>query len=176
MMKIEIIDNQKVCGIKRRAVTSIALFFMKKACGRRGITGWTDITFQFTDNADIQEINKAVFRSDNITDVISSTYNPIPGEQARLSGEIAINVQLAFELTTAKHRAPTARRWTASDELALYIAHGCDHLSGEDDHGQTQRRRMRRRELRWMMEARRMGLLNDLITIREPRRNRMRKI
>ena len=42
-------------------------------------------------------------------------------------------------------------------ELALYIAHGCDHLAGEDDTTPAQRQRMRKRELRWLREVQKHG-------------------
>ena len=41
---------------------------------------------------------------------------------------------------------------TADRELALYLAHGCDHLTGADDATPAGRARMRRRELGWLRE------------------------
>jgi ssRNA-specific RNase YbeY (16S rRNA maturation enzyme) len=35
-------------------------------------------------------------------------------------------------------------------ELALYIAHGFDHLSGADDDTPARRAAMRRTEMRWL--------------------------
>jgi len=55
-----------------------------------------------------------------------------------------------------------ARRGNAADELALYLAHGCDHLSGANDRTLRERRRMRRRELLWLAQARRNGLMAGL--------------
>jgi rRNA maturation RNase YbeY len=173
VMKIEIANSQSYCRIKSRAITALVLFFVKKACGDAAATCWQDITLHLTDNAGIKSVNKAVFSSNDVTDVISSTYSPIPGEESCLTGEIVVNAQRAVELTTAKRRA--AVRWTASEELALYIAHGCDHLSGEDDNSRTRRERMRRRELRWLKEARDTGMLNNMVTLPESRGTRARK-
>jgi rRNA maturation RNase YbeY len=174
VMKIEIINVQKCCGINRMAVIALVLFFMKKACGNGGFARWKDITLQITDNKGIRRINEAVFSSGDVTDVISSTYTPIPGEQARLTGEVAVNAQRAVELTT-KERHAAASGWSGSEELALYIAHGCDHLSGEDDNNRARRERMRRRELRWLKEARHRGMLTDVITISKSPGKRTRK-
>jgi ssRNA-specific RNase YbeY (16S rRNA maturation enzyme) len=38
----------------------------------------------------------------------------------------------------------------ADAELALYIAHGFDHLSGADDNTPARRAAMRRTEMRWL--------------------------
>ncbi|MBQ3810327.1 MAG: hypothetical protein II839_05855, partial [Kiritimatiellae bacterium] len=43
-----------------------------------------------------------------------------------------------------------ALRWNADAELALYLAHGFDHLAGSDDATAAGYRAMRRRELRWL--------------------------
>ena len=37
-----------------------------------------------------------------------------------------------------------------SRELALYLAHGLDHLAGRDDAAPAERRAMRRRENGWL--------------------------
>jgi ssRNA-specific RNase YbeY (16S rRNA maturation enzyme) len=72
----------------------------------------------------------------------------MPGDNHMHSAEIFVNVERA--VVTAQKR----NGWSASKELALYIAHGCDHLiSGENDANAAERMRMRRRELRWLREA-----------------------
>ena len=44
-------------------------------------------------------------------------------------------------------------QWGASEELALYLAHGFDHLAGSDDATAAGYRAMRLRELRWLAAA-----------------------
>ena len=51
------------------------------------------------------------------------------------------------------------RLWGPDYELALYLAHGVDHLTGADDHEDDGFRRMRARELRWVAAADREDLL-----------------
>ncbi len=98
-----------------------------------------------TDDTHITEINATVFARKKSTDVIALRYDPIPGIETRTTAELFINVQRAMQ---CHHR----QGWTPSKELALYIAHGCDHLSGGLDDTETQRKQMRRRELRWLRE------------------------
>jgi ssRNA-specific RNase YbeY (16S rRNA maturation enzyme) len=57
-------------------------------------------------------------------------------------------------------RAEGLRRGGVADELALYIAHGCDHLAGASDRTPAGRARMRRREQAWLAEARRLGYVD----------------
>jgi probable rRNA maturation factor len=68
----------------------------------------------------------------------------IPGEPGGLIGELFINVERAVRV------APRRADWSADRELALYLAHGLDHLTGADDHAPEERARMRRRELAWL--------------------------
>jgi rRNA maturation RNase YbeY len=111
-----------------------------------------------TDDAGIIAANRAVFGRDYVTDVISLAYPPMPGE-AGASGELVINVELAAR--EGRRRAGGPDR-----ELALYLAHGCDHLAGADDATPRQRATMRRRELGWLRAAAGAALIPGLF--REP--------
>ena len=44
--------------------------------------------------------------------------------------------------------------WSVDKELALYIAHGCDHLTDAEDSSEEGFRSMRSRELAWLDELR----------------------
>lgn len=118
---------------------------------------WSDVTLVLTHDRGIREINRLHLGCDDSTDVITYSYDPLPGPAPiKTSGEIFVNVELARRLGT--------RFGGADRELALYMAHGCDHLAGEDDRTPRERQRMRRRELRWLSEASSLGLLTGLIT------------
>jgi len=110
------------------------------------------------DDRESQRAQAGYFGRSTVTDVISLIYEPGPGGEDEIACELIVNVEQAVR---------SARRighgWTVSDELALYLAHGCDHLSGEEDGTPAQRQRMRRRELRWLRKARRDGLIDDLV-------------
>lgn len=76
------------------------------------------------------------------TDVVAQSYEAVPGI-APSSAELVINAERA--LAEGRRRAGGAAR-----ELALYLAHGMDHLAGHDDDTPARRRAMRRRETSWL--------------------------
>jgi len=115
---------------------------------------WAEIAVILLDDDGIAAANRRVFGRDAVTDVISQVYDPLPG-QGRC-GEVLINVERACE------EAGRRPAWSAEHEFALYIAHGCDHLAGEDDADDPGRRRMRRRELKWVGETGKAGLIAEL--------------
>lgn len=105
---------------------------------------WQEVTVHLLDDAGIASVNRAVLGHEGTTDVITQRYEPIPGEAGGLVGELFVNVALA------RRAAPRRTGWSADRELALYLAHGCDHLTGADDATPRERARMRRRELAWL--------------------------
>ncbi len=98
----------------------------------------------------MQDANQAVFGINAPTDVISQRYLPVPPSNA-LCGEIILNVEQALRV------APQRAGWSPGHELALYLAHGIDHLHGADDATPPLRRTMRRRELRWLKRLAQQG-------------------
>ena len=107
------------------------------------------------DDAAIAQVNQALLNHAGPTDVITVRYDAMPGEaEADDSAELYINVERAVQLGR--------RGWPAGRELALYLAHGCDHLAGEDDATPADYRRMRRRELRWLRELEQQGVSLEL--------------
>jgi rRNA maturation RNase YbeY len=104
---------------------------------------WEALSVALLDDAGITRVNALHLDKARSTDVISYAYPPMmPAEN--WSGEVLVNAEMA--------QREGAARGDVAGELALYLAHGCDHLSGADDHDERDRRRMRRRELRWLRE------------------------
>lgn len=101
------------------------------------------------DDAAMTDLNRRMFGREGTTDVISATYRPTPGMVGDTTAELFVNAECAVREGT--------RRGGVARELALYLAHGWDHLSGADDASADDRRRMRRRELRWL----RMGAIRE---------------
>lgn len=124
---------------------------LSNALLRRALRGdrrrWGDVNVVLMIDRGIRRVNREFLGHDWPTDVISFAYPPLPGHEA-WSGELVVNVQRAVETANAGQRCRPA--WAPAQELALYIAHGCDHLSGADDATPPERLRMRRRELRWL--------------------------
>lgn len=129
---------------------------MHRAAGADAAKRWDHVVLILVNDAQIRAINSRVFGRNELTDVISMCYPPMPGEEDGLAAEIVVNVEHAA-LQAARHG-----RWSTDREMALYIAHGCDHCTGADDNMPNERRRMRRRELRWLRDAFRQRLLGRL--------------
>lgn len=122
-----------------------------------------ELTLVLMDDKGIREVHRRCFNADTTTDVISLNYDALPGDTAGTSGEIFVNLECAAR--NARPPKPgsvtSGLYWDASRELALYMAHGCDHLGGGEDDTDMARRRMRNRELRWLRMATREGLLDE---------------
>jgi len=104
---------------------------------------WQEVTIHLLTDESIEPVNLAIMNHEGATDVITQRYDACPGEPEGLLGELFINVQRACTIARAKG-------WSRQQELALYLAHGFDHLTGADDATPTGRSAMRRRERRWL--------------------------
>lgn len=128
-MKLEISNRWKKGPKKFQSLENLARLLMARAD-----PDWRSLSVALLDDAGMTALNREYFSRNRSTDVISFAYG-------RGIGEIFVNVERAL-----RHRAP-------SRELALYLAHGCDHLSGATDDTPAQRARMLRRERRWLRDA-----------------------
>jgi len=152
--KLVIINDQAVCRIDGKKLTSVLSLVVEHIQRIDPGTSWEEITLVLVDNQGIISINSGYLHSNETTDVISFRYDSIPGVKQSNYGEIFVNAERALEAGP--------RYNGVSSELALYVAHGCDHLTGADDSTPHDYARMRRRELRWLREADRRGLLANL--------------
>ena len=116
---------------------------------------WGEISVILVDDDGIVQTNREYFGKNRPTDVISFRYDPVPGEDAVLSGDLLVNADRAVLEGTA--------RGNIDRELALYIAHGFNHLSGADDDTPEKRKRMRATETAWLRQADKEGLLSGLV-------------
>jgi rRNA maturation RNase YbeY len=123
---------------------------------------WAEVSVVLTDDAGIAPVNRIFLDHARATDVITFTLAPMPGGGAGTCGEIHLNVQRALAEGARRGGSTALTTGNAADELVLYLAHGCDHLTGANDRTLMQRRRMRRRELLWIRRARRDGLMAGL--------------
>ena len=127
---------------------------------------WGEITLILTDDPGMIKMNAACTGKPEVTDVLTLRYDPIPGETSTLTNaELVVNVQQAIAVgQESPPRGNTHVPWGECREFALYIAHGCDHLTGAGDDDREGRERMRRRELAWLAEAHSAGLVDGLLT------------
>ena len=153
-MKIFVHNRQTRRRPNARKLAALARFFLDQAGCLKSECSWAEVSVVLTDDAGIALVNRTFLDHARATDVITFTLAPMPGGGAGTCGEIHLNVERALE--------EGARRGNATDELALYLAHGCDHLTGANDRTVKERRRMRRRELLWIQRARRDGLMAGL--------------
>ncbi len=154
-MKISIINRQKIHNVNVQPLRKIAIFLLEQSAKSTPIT-WTDVSIVLVDDHESRDINRTHLGHDYATDVISFNFAPMPGDsENEMSGEIIINVELAYRCGLT-FNGP-------NHELALYLAHGCDHLSGANDNTKHRRQIMRRRELRWLRNAKALGLNLNLL-------------
>jgi len=156
-MKIEVNNRQKLCRPDIQQIKELIRYFMLQDAKRSPENRWGDISIVLADDKGIETLNEQYLGRKESTDVLSFRYDPVPGDAQLLSGEIIVNVQRALQRPLKIHR-----RWNASKELSLYLAHGCDHLMDENDNNKARYRRMRRRELRWMKQAATTLMLDKL--------------
>ena len=142
-MTLTITSHQRKFPVDRKGLLSLARGLVTLAQRRTPGVSWLEVTVHLLDDAGIAPINEAIMRHAGATDVITQRYDSCPGEAVGLRGELFVNVERTF---TFKRR----KNWTAEQELALYLAHGFDHLTGADDATPAARARMRRRELAWL--------------------------
>lgn len=108
---------------------------------------WRSVTVHLLHDAMSERVNSAVLGHAGPTDVITQAYAPIPGFPPGLTGELYVNLDVAWRMSQQ------LRTTTFEEEVVLYIAHGCDHLCGSEDATSAERAAMRRRDLRWMRAA-----------------------
>ena len=113
------------------------------------------VSLVLMDDEGMALLNQEYFGTSTPTDVISFLYDHMPGEPAGPSGEVIVNAERA--LAEGPGHGGCAR------ELALYIAHGCHHLTGASDHTLALRARMRAVEERWLDEAEKQHVLRGII-------------
>ncbi len=154
MMKIHLINQQKIYPLKLQKIKALTEFLSVYINTRN--KSWTDISVIITNHKEITKLNKKYLNKNNSTDVISFTYEPIPGEKNNYSGDIIVNIEQAME--------EGSKRGNIDYEFAFYIAHGLDHLSGHNDDTFLKRYIMHSREKKWLKKAQRKKLLTNLIS------------
>jgi len=97
-----------------------------------------ELTVVLTDDAAMPAYKAGCFGVRVQTDVVTQAYAAVPGVCAA-TAELVVNAERARE--EGRRRAGGPAR-----ELALYLAHGLDHLAGRDDDTPARRRAMRRRD------------------------------
>jgi rRNA maturation RNase YbeY len=157
-MHIAVNDELTRRCVNRRRLRTLGRYFMGRAHRTGDGVRFAEVSVVLADDDTIQPLNRRHLSHDYATDVIAFRYDPVPvpGRVVQ-AGELILNVERTEQVAAAR------AGWPASRELALYLAHGCDHLCGASDDRRADRARMRRRELRWLRDAERLGLVAGLV-------------
>ena len=145
-MQIDMVHSSRRLRVRRRVLRSFAAWLASRLAARTPRRRWENVCLILLDDEGMAAANRACFRRDRPTDVISLTYRPA-GREGGWRGEVLVNSERARQ--EGRRRPGGAAR-----ELALYLAHGFDHLSGADDNTPRRRAAMRRRETRWLSDSR----------------------
>ncbi len=141
-MKTFVQNNQSAVRINGPAVKTLAAKLADCLVKADPETDWGELSVVLTDDEGITQTNREFFGKNRPTDVISFRYDPVPGEKDAATGDLIVNVDCALREGPAHDGADA--------ELALYIAHGFDHLSGGEDDTPAKRAAMLRTEKRWL--------------------------
>ena len=154
-MKTSLINQQTNQPIQLNRLQKLTDWLGRKLAAKTAPAAWGEISIVFLDDEGITQTNREYFGKNRPTDVISFRYDPVPGEDNLLGGDLLINVDRAMLEGTA--------RGNTDYELALYIAHGFDHLSGAEDDTPEKQKKMRATETAWLRKAGAEGLIGGLI-------------
>jgi probable rRNA maturation factor len=156
---IAIISQQTYLRISTPRLRKLACWLLQQAEQRHPGMSHLALSIALVDDAGITPVNEQFVGHTGPTDVISFRYDPLPG-QPHTGAELVINAQRARE-------EARRRRLEPARELALYLAHGVLHLTGEDDASPAQRARMQRIQSRWLRQANAAGHLTGLTSLRK---------
>jgi probable rRNA maturation factor len=148
-----ILNHQENHPIQLPALQKLADWLAKKVEAKTAPEIWNEVCIVLTDDEGIAEPNREYFGKDRPTDVISFRYDPVPGEDG-ITGDLIVNVDRAVQVGP-DHKGNDY-------ELALYIAHGFDHLTGAEDDTPEKKEAMLNTETGWLTAADKDGLLNEL--------------
>jgi rRNA maturation RNase YbeY len=138
--RVHIQNRQRALKIDAPAVRRLAARVLAAESDGAGSVG-----IVFVRDAAITELNARYLGKPRPTDVIAFPADPTgwPSEEPAVLGEIVVSVDRARE--QARERGLRVRQ-----ELHRLVAHGILHLCGFRDATPLQRRRMRRREDRYL--------------------------
>lgn len=142
--RVVVSNRQRKARVSVRALSGLAssLAALARVC-------LDEATLILVDDVGCAPINAAAVGHEGPTDVITLSYPALPGEEGGDSAEIVLNVERAIQ----------QRPEDPSAELAFYLAHAFNHLSGRDDDTPARRTAMHRREHRWLARLSPLPLL-----------------
>ena len=139
-VKIRLLNRQRALRVRLPAVRRLI-----QAPAHRAFPAeapFAELAVVLTDDAAMPAYKAGCFGYRAQTDVVTQAYAAVPGACAA-TAELVVNAERARAEGRQRPGGPAR-------ELALYLAHGLDHLAGADDDSPARRRAMRRRETAWL--------------------------
>ena len=140
-MKIHLRNRQRHLPVRPTAIKRLVQRLVQRAFPPDEPVALADLTLVLVDDEAMPDYKARCFGRRVQTDVVAQAYAAIPGVPP--AAELILNAQRAL-VEGENHPGGPAR------ELALYLAHGIDHLSGRRDDTPARRQAMRRRETAWL--------------------------
>ena len=144
-MKTSILNQQTNHPIQIQKLKRLTDWLGSKLESANAPDRWSEVCIVLVNDKDITQANLEYFGKNRPTDVISFRYDSVPGENMAWSGDLIVNVDRAVQVGPDHNGIDY--------ELALYIAHGFDHLTGAEDDTDAKRNTMRATETAWLEEA-----------------------
>ena len=142
-VKIRMLNRQRALRVRLPAVRRLIQALVNRAFPTEA--PFAELAVVLTDDAAMPAYKAGCFGVRVQTDVVSQSYAAVPGVCAA-TAELILNAERAKAEGRTRAGGPAR-------ELALYLAHGLDHLAGADDDTPARRRAMRRRETAWLAAA-----------------------
>ena len=168
-MTLTIVSRRPTLRIDKKAARLLAEKFhslSEASAQRNGAPTYESVSLIIAGDALISRVHEQSMGLEGTTDVMTLAYAATPGTPA--IAEIFVNAQLAarcgadrasLDLIEGEAHFP----WSPAQELALYIAHGFDHLAGNDDASAAGFKSMRKREIGWVRQAHALDLVENII-------------
>ena len=139
-VKIRLLNRQRALRVRLPAVRRLVRTLADRAFPAEA--PFAELAVVLTDDAAMPAYKAGCFGVRVQTDVVAQAYEAVPGVCAA-TAELVVNAERARAEGRGRPGGPAR-------ELALYLAHGLDHLAGADDDVPARRRAMRRRETAWL--------------------------
>lgn len=146
-LEVEVANEQNRLPIDEVRLTATT----RQVLSGEGISSGT-ISIAIVDDLAMHALNRRFLDHDYPTDVLSfvlerkvSSADGPGGPSYELQGEVIVSADTALA-TAARYE------WSPTDELLLYVIHGCLHLAGYDDQTEEARAAMRQRERFYLAE------------------------
>ena len=141
-MKIRLLNRQRALAIRPAALRRLVRTLAARAFPADAPAPCAELAVVLVDNAAMPAYKAGCFGVRAQTDVVVQAYAAVPGA-CPATAELILNAERARQEGRRRPGGPAR-------ELALYLAHGLDHLAGADDDTPARRRAMRRRETAWL--------------------------